>query len=106
MAMMTTDRERQRAQLLQDADGAILALVEIMHGNASPRANSDGSPRYRPKHSHAGEMARLQAAVGIFDRAGHRPVSYVQTTITPVPSDGYGNPDALRLALEAMEHRP
>ena len=88
-----TDFQRQQAALCAAADAAIATLVEI--SAAAPRA---------------GAMARVQAAVAILDRAGHKPVERIETAVQwedvtrELAAIDVGA--VLREALEAISQRP
>ena len=88
-----TDFQRQQAALCAAADAAIATLVEI--SAAAPRA---------------GAMARVQAAVAILDRAGHKPIERVEQHIAWADVSrelaGIDVGAVLREALEAISQRP
>ena len=88
-----SDFERQQRALCEAADGAIATLVEI--AAAAPRA---------------GAMARVQAAVAILDRAGHKPVERIETAVAWADiTRELADIDVravLQDALDAISHRP
>ncbi len=69
------DFARQQAALKGAADGAIKTLREV--AAAAPRDDEGKADR----SYYLGAMARVQAAVAILDRAGHRPVERVEQQI-------------------------
>ena len=88
-----SDFERQQRALCTAADDAIATLVEI--AAAAPRA---------------GAMARVQAAVAILDRAGHKPVERIESAVAWADvTRELGGIDVrvvLQDALDAITHRP
>ena len=88
-----SDFERQQRALCTAADDAIATLVEI--AAAAPRA---------------GAMARVQAAVAILDRAGHKPVERIESAVAWADvTRELGGIDVrvvLQDALDAISHRP
>ena len=88
-----SDFERQQRALCEAADGAIRTLVEI--SAAAPRA---------------GAMARVQAAIAILDRAGHKPIERVEQQIAWADiTRELADIDVrvvLQDALDAISHRP
>ena len=69
------DFSRQQAALRAAADGAIATLADV--AKAAPR-NEEGKP---DKAHHLGALARVQAAIAILDRAGHKPVERVEQRV-------------------------
>ena len=87
------DFARQQAALRTAADGAIATLVEI--SAAAPRA---------------GAFARVQAAIGILDRAGHKPVERIEQAVQWVDVNrelsAVDVAAVLREALDAIAESP
>ena len=98
------DFARQQAALRMAADGAISTLVDV--AAAAPRLQ-DGKP---DRAHHLGAMARVQAAVAILDRAGHKPVEQVEQRVAwaDISREMTGiDPAAVLLdALDAIAARP
>ncbi len=69
------DFARQQAALRGAADGAIKTLQEV--AAAAPRGQDGKADR----SYYLGAMARVQAAIAILDRAGHKPVERVEQKI-------------------------
>ena len=69
------DFARQQAALKGAADGAIKTLREV--AAAAPRDDEGKADR----SYYLGAMARVQAAIAILDRAGHKPVERVEQQI-------------------------
>ena len=84
---------RQQAALRAAADDAIRVLVEI--AACAPRV---------------GALARVQAAVAILDRAGHKPVERIETAVqwedVTRELGGIDVRVVLQDALDAISHRP
>lgn len=68
--------ERQQRALRDEADNAIKTLAQV--AQAAPRDDDGKADRAH----HSGAMARVQAAVAILDRAGHKPVERVEQTVS------------------------
>ncbi len=75
LAAQADDFERQSKALIREADGAIATLADV--AKAAPRTE-DGKP---DRAHHLGALARVQAAIAILDRAGHKPVERVESTM-------------------------
>ena len=92
MRVTMDDFARQQAALREAGDAAIEALVAVAQ-------NPKASP-----------MARVQAAIGILDRAGHKPVERIETAVQwedvtrELAAIDVGA--VLREALEAISQRP
>ena len=88
-----SDFQRQQAALCAAADDAIRVLVEI--SAAAPRV---------------GALARVQAAVAILDRAGHKPIERIEQQVAwaDVTRElaGIDTAQVLREALDAIGERP
>ncbi len=84
---------RQQRALCEAADAAIRTLVEI--SAAAPRV---------------GALARVQAAVAILDRAGHKPIERIEQQVAwaDVTRElvGIDTAAVLREALQAISERP
>ena len=98
------DFARQQAALRAAADGAIAALAEIVQ--AAPR-DAQGKP---DRTYHLGAIARVQAAVAILDRAGHKPVERIEAAVQwEDVSRELAEVDVsliLREALDSISNRP
>ena len=98
------DFARQQAALRTAADGAISTLVDV--ATAAPRS-PDGKP---DRAHHLGAMARVQAAVAILDRAGHKPIERVEQSVTwsdiSRELDGVNVAQVLQDALDAISASP
>ena len=75
VSRQVSDFDRQALALVKEADSAIVTLGEISRG---PPLDAEGKP---PSKWSVGAMARVQAAVAILDRAGHKPVERVEQTM-------------------------
>ena len=79
--------ERQQKSLVIEADTAIRCLSDIASGRAEFR----------------GAQARVQAAVAILDRAGHKPVERVQAEVTQHNvADDLSDEDLREIMLETL----
>lgn len=71
------DFSRQQAALKFAADGAIATLQDV-----AARPPSDGTDQKAVRAYYIGAMARVQAAIAILDRAGHKPVERIEADVT------------------------
>lgn len=75
VSRQVSDFDRQALELVREADAAIATLAEVSRG---PQPDAEGK---LPSKWSVGAMARVQAAVAILDRAGHKPVERVEQTM-------------------------
>lgn len=89
---------RQQAALRAEAGGAITALSEIAKGPLADPQSGEISGKWS-----VGAQARVQAAVAILDRAGHKPVEHIEQNIQwQDATRELGEMDARQLLTDAL----
>ncbi len=71
--------KRQQAALKAAADDAIGTLRDVA---ARPAPGPEGADQKAVRAYYIGAMARVQAAIAILDRAGHKPVERIEADVT------------------------
>ena len=90
--------QRQQQALREAADGAIATLNEV--AKAAPRSD-DGKV---DRSYHLGAIARVQAAVAILDRAGHKPIERIDQRIEWADvTREMGGVDVRTILVEALQ---
>lgn len=99
--------KRQQAALKAAADDAIGTLRDVA---ARPAPGPEGADQKAVRAYYIGAMARVQAAIAILDRAGHKPVEQVEQRVAWADVSrelaGVDTAAVLRDALEAIAESP